>query len=486
MKQDLKTHAWQQEGHPADFWEKGLGDSVVCRLSPRNCRIPEGGAGFCGVRVNRGGALLTLNYGKSVAATEESIETEAVFHFAPGARILSMGNIGCMMNCTYCHNWQTSQAGYVEDKQVHYYTPEEVIGECLARNIKVISWTYNDPVVWQEFVVSTSRLARQEGIRTLYKSAFYISAPAIEELLEVIDIFSVSLKSMDPEFYRRVTKGRLQPVLDGIRQVHASGRHLELSNLLVTDANDTGESPLKIAEWMLEHLTPEVPLHYVRFHPDYKYTHVDRTPLDRLDTAREGAIELGLKYVYLGNVYDNEAVNTRCPNCGRTLVERYGLRADVVGLTANGACVNCSARVPVREIGLASESQSPAMPDDVLREASHLEFNWHGGINAIHVEVHNPTPAVAYLVAQGVGGSDDGQVLRTMRLAPGHEYRAMVSKSSTGQSGVKLVADRALVVKTYEVFDRAHFPVASTSEVPNVDDRTPSSTFLGMPRVGRR
>ena len=139
--QEKPGKQWQVDDHPARMYSKRPDGTVQCHLSPRNCVIKEGKQGFCGVRVNRGGELVTLNYGKSVAMTEESIETEAVYHYAPGARILSMGNIGCMMHCSYCHNWKTSQAKYVTDDQVHRYTPEQVVEEALARGIQVISWT---------------------------------------------------------------------------------------------------------------------------------------------------------------------------------------------------------------------------------------------------------------------------------------------------------------------------------------------------------
>jgi pyruvate formate lyase activating enzyme len=420
-----------------------------------------------------------------VAATEETIETEAVFHFAPGARILSMGNIGCMMNCDYCHNWQTSQARYVDDGVVWHYTPEQVVEECLARNIKVISWTYNDPVVWQEFVTDTARLAKQAGLVNLYKSAFYISERAIDELIEVIDIFSISLKSMDPVFYKRVTKGQLPPVLDGIRQVYRSGKHLELSMLLVTDANDTRGEPQKVARWMLDELDDEVPLHYVRFHPDYKYTHVTRTPVDRLHAARESALEMGMKYVYLGNVYDNPAVNTYCPACGAVVIERYGLRAVMCGLDDSARCSGCGHQLPIRRPDLVREATYGAQARQVIATGTPRPFDWHGDIKAVHVEVANPGPDDVTIVAVSRGGASVGEVLRTVPLGAGASHRFMLSKSSPDQDGVAIMCDPAVDVRLFEVFDRAHFPVMSTTEVSHDSDAVPQAAFLGMPFAGK-
>ena len=205
---------WTISNHPARLWARTEDDRVVCQLSPRNCTLREGQYGFCGVRRNVGGELVTLNYGCATQMTLESIETEAVFHFAPGAEILSLGNLGCMMNCDYCHNWQTSQAKFVSRGDVHYYTPGQVVDYAEEQGVSILSWTYNDPVVWHEFVLDAGRLARERGMTNLYKSAFFISLEGARELCEVVDIFSVSLKTMDEALYRKISKGWLPPVLD--------------------------------------------------------------------------------------------------------------------------------------------------------------------------------------------------------------------------------------------------------------------------------
>jgi pyruvate formate lyase activating enzyme len=468
MPRDTQQHQWQRDTHPARLWTPQDDGAVVCHLSPRNCRIKDGSSGFCRVRVNRGGALYTLNYGKSVAMTEENIETEAVFNFAPGARILSMGNIGCMMNCDYCHNWQTSQAVYVGDDVVRTYTPEQVVTECLTRGIDIISWTYNDPVVWQEFVLDTATLAREHGIFNLYKSAFYIDSPAIDELIDVIDIFSLSLKSMDPVFYKRVTKGRLEPVLAGIEQVYRSGRHLELSMLLVTDANDAVGEPEKAARWMLDHLDVDVPLHYVRFHPDYKYVHVPRTPIDRLLRARDAALDMGLRYVYLGNVYGQDGANTYCPGCGTLLIERVGLRATLGPLSADSRCSACGYQTTIRE-PMAAVKNYPSGGAIDTSDHEKAPFTWHGDINAVHVQVDNH------------GGASDGQPLRVIPLEAGAEFRFMVSRTEVDQTGITICHSPSTGVRFFEVFDRAHFPTQSTDQVTHSSDAVPEPALLGMP-----
>jgi pyruvate formate lyase activating enzyme len=159
---------WRENSRTASHWSYDAAQGrVQCGLCPRHCRLKDTQLGFCLVRGNRGNELHTFNYGRSVQATAECIETEAINHWSPGARILSMGNIGCMMSCTYCQNWQTSQVKHLDHRNVKIYTPQEVVELARANDIGIISWTYNDPVVWQEFVVDTSRLAKEHGIETI-------------------------------------------------------------------------------------------------------------------------------------------------------------------------------------------------------------------------------------------------------------------------------------------------------------------------------
>jgi pyruvate formate lyase activating enzyme len=448
---------WRDTFRDAQLWHPLEGGSVQCRLSPRGCRMREGQAGFCGVRRNVGGRLRTLNYGKSTHATQEFVETEALHHFAPGARILSMGNVGCMMACDYCHNWQTSQARHVRDRDVHEYTAEDVVALCLERDIPILSWTYNDPVVWHEFVMETSRLARRHGLRTLYKSAFYISAEAAHELTDVIDVFSLSLKSMDPEFYRRLTKGTLPPVLEAIDVVARSGRHLEISNLLVTDANDGEDDARRVADWVLEHGGPELPLHYVRFHPDYKYLGVPRTPIERLERARAVALERGLKYVYLGNVFDHPGTHTQCPSCGTRVVSRFGMTTRVEALRRDGACAACGARLPFSALDVTFREAAPA-PDAALsgtvREQTHT---WDGAIVSLHVEARNAAGVRRFLRVERLGGEAAAE---TVGFAAGASHRFVVSRSASDERGIRVVSEADLEVRVMHLLDRAHFPAA--------------------------
>ncbi|MEO6702191.1 MAG: AmmeMemoRadiSam system radical SAM enzyme [Jatrophihabitantaceae bacterium] len=484
MAQSEGMKKWQEKGYPARLEER-LDDGVVrCHLSPRNCRIRPGQHGFCMVRANRDGRLVSLNYGRSVHATEETIETEAVFHFEPGARILSMGNIGCMLNCDYCHNWKTSQARFVEDKDVYYYTPEEVVDIAVRHGIRVLSWTYNDPVVWHEFVVETARLAQQQGITNLYKSAFFISSEAIEELIPVIDIFSISIKSMDPKYYRKITKGWIEPVLEGTEQVYKAGKHVEVSTLMVTDMTDDEKTAIAMANFVGERLGPEVPTHFVRFHPDYKMTDTIRTPVERLEHARKVALGMGLQNVYLGNVYDTESTNTWCHNCGELLVTRYGLNANVMGVSQAGRCTNCDTNVNMRRIqDIAPPPRTLTLPSDEARDVA--TFDWYGDVRALHVQVQNQSsaPRTVFHRRNRSGQSDGGWA--PIVLQPGESYRFIAAKSTPDEVGVAVAVPKDCTSSLHQVFDRAHFPTQEVDAGTLNADITPLPLYVSPVQGGK-
>ena len=443
------TPSLRQTRHPARMWLPLANGRVQCHLSPRQCKIPVGGLGFCGVRYNDGGQLTTLNYGKSVPITEERIESEAVYHYAPGARILSLGNIGCMLKCDFCQNWQTSQARLAQEQDIARYTPEQIVEYALRHGIGILSWTYNDPVVWHEFVMDTARLARQAGLKNLYKSAFSIGPQAIDELLEVVDIFSVSLKSMDPGFYRKFARGEIRPILDGIVQVHqarssSDGPHLEISNLCITGRNDTLIEARRICDWMLDKLDDQVPLHYVRFHPDYLYTNVGRTSIDFLEAARQQALDAGVKYVYLGNVASTPSVDTYCHHCGGTVIRRS---SDTLELHfENGRCGHCGGDVPISTPVLADPVATTT--GKTVRSLTHV---FRGAIGSAHVEqATESTVRYAFLDADG------GEIGRGASSC----LRFLISRPTERAVALRIELETDTDVRVMEVFDRAHFPTA--------------------------
>ena len=462
----------------AAFWEKDKNKNVICLLCPRNCVIKERGVGFCKTRTNIGGMLYSLNYGYSVSLTEESIETEAIYHYMPGAKILSLGNIGCMMNCDFCQNWETSQMRHVDMKNVIHITPREVVDIAVKRGIRILSWTYNDPVVWHEFVMDTAKLAKERGLLNLYKSAFYISAKAVQELCSVIDIFSISLKSMNDAFYRKVTKARLFPVLDAIKIVSANKKHLEISQLIVTDLNDNDEEFAKISHWTLDNLGKRTPLHFVRFHPAYKYNHVSRTPLDRLYRAKHIAEEIGLQYVYIGNLYKEGTADTLCPVCKTVLVERFGLKVRLHDeLSEDGYCLKCGAKSNI----FIEKHDTPF--NKLNEQQQHFKnryqkrtgtFYWDGEINSVHLSMDDK--CCAAMIA--IHGDESRNIIFL-----GKDFgvnRFLVTRSNKHERFLSYTyyADQKHVLKVWCLLDRAHFPVDSQKHSRNDSVRTSFLTEL--------
>lgn len=319
-------------------------DVLICDLCPRHCHIQNNSTGYCKVRKNIDGKLYAQSYGKATHFAVEKIETEAIYHALPGQNILSLGNFGCNLNCKYCQNWVYSQFEYTPESEIFSYTADAIVDFALANNVGIISWTYNDPSVWLEFVIDVSKKAKEKGIVILFKSAFYLTLDAVEKLLEFVDIFAISIKSMDSDYYKKFTGGTLQPVLDATKKVYQAQKHLEISNLVVTGVSDNVGSYDKIIDFVLRELGPEVPLHFTRFHPDYQYTEVEKTSEEAVIEAVKRARKRGIMYSYTGNMFESKYMNTYCSNCGSLLVKRIGLETEITeNLNAKGECNCCGA-----------------------------------------------------------------------------------------------------------------------------------------------
>jgi pyruvate formate lyase activating enzyme len=444
---------WRENSRLAKHWvfdEKA--DKTECKLCPRHCKRAPGKFGFCGVRGNVNNEYHTFNYGRTVSPTIETIETEAVNHYRPGARILSLGNIGCMMNCNFCQNWTTSQVKFLDDKNVFEYTPEQIIDIAKKNNIEILSWTYNDPVVWHEFVLDTAYLAKKAGIKNLYKSALYIELEPLKELIDVIDIFSISSKSISEKYYRKYTKGTLGPVMEGIKEIHKSGKHLEISRLIVTGLNDNEWETEETVKWMLENLDNTVPLHFVAFHPAYKYLNVPRTPLSTLFEARDYAVKHGIEYCYIGNIYASDVSNTFCKKCGNRLVDRFGLNVSVLGLDSNGVCKNCGTLSTIKE-PLSGNVYDTGILLDKFTGKQKISFDWNAEHNGLHIDILEPysNSLIACITRFPNMESEYLEINGIERFA--------ITKKSSNETGVKVALSSSVKISYLPLLDRAHFPV---------------------------
>ena len=322
----------------------GMGNRVNCQLCPRSCVITEGLRGNCGVRENRGGKLHTMVYGNPCAVHVDPIEKKPFYHFNPGSPALSLATAGCNLHCLYCQNWTLSQVTPEETKN-YDLPPEQVVAVALAQNCPIISYTYSEPTVFYEYMLTTARLARAQGILNTVISAGYINTPPLRELCHAVDAIKIDLKSFNKEFYMKVCSATLGPVLETLKTIHEEGVHLEIVNLVVPTLNDDEDELREMAGWILDNVGPDVPIHFSRFHPQYKLTNLPPTPVETLERAREIAMDAGIHYVYIGNVPGHAGDHTYCENCGEIIIRRLGFAVVEVHLV-DGKCEFCGQPIP--------------------------------------------------------------------------------------------------------------------------------------------
>ncbi len=321
------------------YYEKLEDGRVHCLLCPQDCRIAEGKRGVCGVRSNSGGILYSEIYNRAMARGMDPIEKKPLYHFHPGAMIYSLGTRGCNQSCQFCQNWHMLQSG----AHTFEITARQAVDEALSHASEGIAYTYNEPTIWYEFVLDCSRLAREEGLANVLVTNGSINPEPFAQLAPFVDAMNIDVKSMEPDFYRKICSSKLEPVLATCRAAKEAGIHVEITNLVIPTLNDTGELFGELVDFVAE-LGPEVPLHFSAYFPNYKMT-IEPTPLSSLLRAREIAAQQ-LYYVYLGNVAAREGSNTYCPQCGNLLISRRGYGTSIEGIR-DGDCDNCGRKVDV-------------------------------------------------------------------------------------------------------------------------------------------
>mgnify|MGYP006283822457 CR=1 FL=1 len=326
------------------LYEKLDQSRVHCLLCAHECRIADGKPGFCGVRLNEGGVLKTLVYGDAIAANVDPIEKKPLYHFLPGTKAFSLATAGCNFRCSFCQNWQISQlTGDQADTAPHVHMmPEDIVSRAVTHRCASIAYTYTEPTVFFEYAYDTAEKAAEQGIRNVFVTNGYMTRNALETIQPFLDAANVDLKSFRDDYYRRLCKARLAPVLDSIRTMKELGIWVEVTTLVVPDENDSESELTDIAQFIAG-VDRGIPWHISRFHPEYEYDHQRATPLSTLETARAIGQEAGLDYIYLGNVASDP--NTYCPECGDELVRRD--RPPLGGMNiANGVCASCGAVIP--------------------------------------------------------------------------------------------------------------------------------------------
>ncbi|MFZ5980274.1 MAG: AmmeMemoRadiSam system radical SAM enzyme [Candidatus Zixiibacteriota bacterium] len=317
----------------AAYFERVGEDKVICRLCPFHCRLTPDKKGICKSRYNRDGELVTDNYGELVTLAVDPIEKKPLYHFYPGTNILSTGPNSCNFHCQFCQNWSISQ----NKTGTQFVSPETLVETALSHNSIGVAFTYTEPLMWFEYIMDVAPLLREKNLKVVLVTNGFIDPEPLEELVPLVDAANVDLKSMNPVFYRKICKGKLEPILKNIERLAASKVHLELTNLLIPGLNDSVEEVGKLADFVAG-LSDMIPLHFSAYHPDYKME-IRATSPHTLFKARERA-RMRLKYVFLGNIGTSDGSNSICPSCGHLLVERKGYQTVVSGVK-NGLCVNC-------------------------------------------------------------------------------------------------------------------------------------------------
>ncbi|MBL7140292.1 MAG: AmmeMemoRadiSam system radical SAM enzyme [Planctomycetes bacterium] len=333
------------EPHKADFWKPADGQAVDCFLCAHRCRIQPDGRGVCRVRENRGGTLVTLVYGRVIARHVDPIEKKPLFHFLPGSTAYSIATVGCNFQCGFCQNWQISQwprsgAGEMPGETLD---PADIVADARRHGCASISYTYTEPTIFFEYARDVAVLARDAGLKNTFVTNGYMTAEALEEAAGWLDAANVDLKAWRDEFYRKVCKARLEPVKETIRRMHERGIAVEVTTLLVPGRN-TGADDLKGIADFLASVSPDLPWHVTRFHPDYQDHETPPTPADVIEQAIAIGRGAGLRYVYAGNIAGSQ--DTVCPSCGAAVIERRGMGVSRTRLRA-GACGACEAQLPI-------------------------------------------------------------------------------------------------------------------------------------------
>ena len=329
----------------AMFYQKLDEDKKVkCQLCFRECIISEGKRGVCRNRENQDGVLYNIVYAKPSAIHIDPVEKEPQLHMLPGTDILCLGTAGCNFQCKHCQNWHLSQRSIEE---MHHYNlpPEDVIKIALEKKIPTISFTYNDPIAFYEYVYDIAKLAQAKGLKILWHSNGSINPEPLCELLKYTDAVTIDLKGFTEKFYKEASNAKLEPVLETLKAIKKEGIWLEIVNLVIPTMNDEPKDIKRMCEWIKENLGADTPLHFSRFSPAYRMTHLPPTPIRTLEKAYNTAKEVGLEYVTVGNVPGHKYNSTFCPQCSKLLIKRIHFQVWDNNII-NGKCKFCGHEIP--------------------------------------------------------------------------------------------------------------------------------------------
>lgn len=317
---------------------------VRCLLCAQRCTISAGERGKCRARMNVGGELRTLVYGRPFAVHIDPIEKKPFYHFLPGSMAFSLSTSGCPLRCKFCQNWTVSQAS-PEDYETPIVSADQVSAAAEGKAAPIVAFTYNEPTVFTEYLTDISRAATKKKLRAVMISCGFMNEEPLTEMCSVLSAIKIDLKGFSEDFYRNVSSAELQPVLRSIKQIAKSKVHLEIVNLVVPTLNDSNKMLQGLVDWIAGEIGPDVPVHFTRFHPDYQLLNLQETPVATLEKARDLALKKGIHFPYVGNVPDHPGNNTYCPKCKKVVIQRSGFFVLEMNLD-KGKCKFCQQAIP--------------------------------------------------------------------------------------------------------------------------------------------
>ncbi|MDD1775930.1 MAG: AmmeMemoRadiSam system radical SAM enzyme [Candidatus Methanomethylicus sp.] len=329
----------------AFLYDKLESGAVKCRLCGWRCTIQPGKRGVCNVRENRNGTLESLVYGRAISYAVDPIEKKPLYHFHPGAFTFSIATVGCNFRCNFCDNWSISQERQIVGDLM---LPEEVVFNAQRMKCSAISYTYTEPTIFFEYAYDTAKFARSEGLLNTFVTNGFMSPEAIDMVSPYLDAATVDFKgSADPAFYKNfcgITS--VEPIFDSLLEMKRKKIFIEITNLIVPGEGDGKEPYKKLLNWILDNLGPDTPLHLLRFFSSYRYEGTETTQPSLLEEYWQMASDAGFHYVYLGNAPGHKYENTRCPSCGKMVIERFGFEVAKIHLTGK-RCAFCGHEINI-------------------------------------------------------------------------------------------------------------------------------------------
>jgi pyruvate formate lyase activating enzyme len=326
---------------PTKYWHRLDDGRIQCDVCPRFCKLQEGQRGLCFVRACENGQIVLTTYGRSSGFCVDPIEKKPLNHYLPGTPILSFGTAGCNLSCKFCQNWDISKSREIETL-ADAASPEVIARAAKQLGCRSVAFTYNDPVIFHEYAIDVAQACHEVGVKAVAVTAGYQCAAPRAEFYRYMDAANVDLKAFTEQFYKQITVGHLQAVLDTLEYLKKETTvWFEITTLLIPGENDSEKEIEELTQWVMEHLGPDVPLHFTAFHPDFKMLDKPPTPPSTLTMARRIAVKNGLRYAYTGNVHDEEGGSTFCHHCGRKLIGRDWYVMTDWHLTDDGLCLYC-------------------------------------------------------------------------------------------------------------------------------------------------